>query len=104
MTAFGGSHSNPQLCWGLLIVTVTPPRMIPEQVGVAHIGLKHVHTLGPRHVPHLKHRGAAARRAGQEAARGRAPKSVTRGMIVAKGASAGAVRSNGRTGGHTAGA
>jgi hypothetical protein len=41
--------------------------VIPEQVGVAHISLQHVHGLVPRHVPHLEHRCAAAGRAGQEA-------------------------------------
>jgi hypothetical protein len=35
-------------------------RMIPEQVGVAHIGQQHVHRLVPRHVPHLEHRCAVA--------------------------------------------
>ena len=35
------------------------PGMIPEQVGVAHRGLQHVHALVPAHVPHLEHRGAA---------------------------------------------
>jgi hypothetical protein len=34
--------------------------MIPEQVSVTDVGLKHVHTRVPRHVPHLN-RGAAAR-------------------------------------------
>jgi hypothetical protein len=33
---------------------------IPEQIGVAHIGLQHVHRFVPRHVPHLEYRGAAA--------------------------------------------
>jgi hypothetical protein len=41
--------------------------VIPEQIGVAHIGLQHVHALVPAHVPHLERRSAAARRAGQEA-------------------------------------
>jgi hypothetical protein len=39
----------------------------PEQVGVPHVGLQHVHRLVKRHVPHLEHRSAAARGAGQEA-------------------------------------
>ena len=42
-------------------------RMIAEQIGVAHVGLQHIHRLVPRHVPHLEHRGAAAGGAGQEA-------------------------------------
>jgi hypothetical protein len=41
--------------------------MIPEQIGVAHVCLQHVHALVPRHVPHLEHGGTAAGRTGQEA-------------------------------------
>jgi hypothetical protein len=41
--------------------------MIPEQIGVAHVGLEHVHRFVPRNVPHLENGGAAARCAGQEA-------------------------------------
>jgi hypothetical protein len=40
---------------------------IPEQVCVTNVGLQYVHRLVPRHIPHLEHRSAAARRAGQEA-------------------------------------
>ena len=40
------------------------PDMVAEKISVAHIGLQHVHRLVPRHVPHLEHRCAAARRAG----------------------------------------
>jgi hypothetical protein len=36
------------------------PCMIPEQIGVAHIGLQHIHAFVSRHIPHLEHRSAAA--------------------------------------------
>jgi hypothetical protein len=31
--------------------------VIPKQIGVAHVGLQHVHALVPAHVAHLEHRG-----------------------------------------------
>jgi hypothetical protein len=40
------------------------PCVIPEQIGVAHIGLQDIHAFVPRHVPHLEHGSAAARCAG----------------------------------------
>jgi hypothetical protein len=30
ITAFGGSHSNPQLCWGLLIFLLDPHSKMPN--------------------------------------------------------------------------
>jgi hypothetical protein len=46
--------------------TAAPPRRDPG-IGIAHVGLQHVHGLVPRHVPHLEYPCAAAARAGQEA-------------------------------------
>jgi hypothetical protein len=40
--------------------------VIPEQIGVAHIGLQHVHAFVPAHVAHLENAGAPACRAGEK--------------------------------------
>ena len=41
--------------------------MIPEQVGVTHVRLQHVHRFVSRDATHLEHRGASAGRAGKQA-------------------------------------
>jgi hypothetical protein len=41
--------------------------MLPEQVGVAHVDLQHIHAFVPEHVPHHEHLGAATGDAGEEA-------------------------------------
>jgi hypothetical protein len=41
--------------------------MVTKQIGIAHVRLQNVHAFVPAHVPHLEHRRAAARCAGQEA-------------------------------------